>query len=229
MASDNQDRRDEVLQMVNRKRGYTLPYHELFAGMNPELLMRYDSFYDALTLQQNTLSDREKELVWIAILAIADEEAGSIHLKRAEKAGVALDETVESLTIAQMVRGQTIWTFVAQYWQEDLPQLNVWQAYDCAVGTLFSSGPIDPELVELIFIGAATAAANKQLLEHHFLRAEKLGIDERKIAEAMSFIFIPRGGNQLLDMAQVIKNTVQSKKVEPTSVFKVWERNSVES
>lgn len=225
--SNIQDRREEVLQMVNKKRGYTLPYHELFAGMNPELLVKYDSFYDALTLQQNVLTPVEKELVWIAILAIADEEAGSIHLKRADKAGVTLEQTIESLTIAQMVRGETIWPFVAQYWQADLPELDTWNAYDTAVETLFHQGPIGSELIELIFIGAATAAANKQLLEHHFLRAEAMGVDERKIAEAMSFIFIPRGGNQLLDMAQVIKDAVRLKKVKPSSVFKVWEQNSV--
>lgn len=214
--------RDSVLKMVRDKRGYTLPYHELFAGMNPDLLLKYDAFYDALTLHQNTLAPMEKELVWIAILAIADEEAGSIHLVRAKKAGVPLEKIKESLTIAQTVRGSTVWPFVSRHWQEDLPDLDTMQAYDEAIEKQFSDGPIEPELVELIFIGAATAAANKDLLEHHYLRAAKMGIDERKIAEAMSFIFIPRGGNQLLDMANVIKRTIQAGKAEPRSVFKIW-------
>jgi len=106
--SERLERRDQILSVVRKKRGYTLPYHELFAGMNPDLLEKYDSFYDALTLQNNNLTPREKELVWIAILAIVDEEAGSIHLVRAEKAGVRLDEIQESLTIAQMDRGFSI-------------------------------------------------------------------------------------------------------------------------
>lgn len=223
--SDSVDytRRDQVLESVRKKRGYTLSYHQLFASLNPELLSRYDSFYEALTLLQGHLEPKEKELVWIAILAIADEEAGSIHLKRAEKVGITTDEIAVSLSIAQLVKGFRIWPFVQKNWKSDLPNLDEYATYDSIVDRVVGSSGLDPKLVELIFIGAATTNADAALLEHHFIRAETIGVPEEKIAEAMSFIIIPRGGNMLLDMANVLRDVVASKKVKPTTIFKIWE------
>lgn len=214
--------RDTVLAAVEKKRGYTLAYHQLFAGLDSQLLERYDRFYEALTLREKYLAPREKELIWIAILAIASEEAGSIHLQRAAAAGVRTDEITASLSIAQLVRGFSIWSFVEKCWKDNLPGLDEMAAYDRIVDKTMDHRLLPPELTELIFIGAAAAAADARLLEHHYLRAAALGVAEEKIAEAMSFIFIPCGGNQLLDMATVIKNAVEAGKSAPTSIFQIW-------
>ena len=52
---------------------------------DPKLLESYDSFYENLTLEERTLTLKNRELVWAALQVAADEEHGHIHMKRAKK------------------------------------------------------------------------------------------------------------------------------------------------
>lgn len=221
--NDNDENVRQALAIVERKRGYVLSYHQLFAGLDTELLLKYDAFYEALTLQERYLTPRQKEIVWIAILAIADEEAGSLHLDRAAKAGVTTEEIAASITIANMIRGFSVWPFVEKYWSKWLPDLDALANYNALVEKALVDFPLEKDLAELVFIGAATAIGNKQALSHHLIRANTIGIPDELIAEAMSFIIIPCGGNQLMDMTSVLSNLVKQGQFKPMSIFGCWE------
>ena len=57
------------LNAVRDKRGYLMSHHGLLALTAPDLLEGYDACYTALTLVKRHLSEREKEFVWLGILA----------------------------------------------------------------------------------------------------------------------------------------------------------------
>ena len=71
----------DVLRRAQAKRGYLLPYHRMLGTHDPALLEAYDGFYEALTLDRRSLSDREREVVWAALLVAGREEYGDIHMR----------------------------------------------------------------------------------------------------------------------------------------------------
>ena len=75
----------KILDKVLEKRGYLLTYHKMIGEWDPKLLESYDSFYENLTLEERTLTLKNRELVWAALQVAADEEHGHIHMKRAKK------------------------------------------------------------------------------------------------------------------------------------------------
>ena len=102
---DRTETEKRTLESVKNKRGYILPYHELFWCISPDLLAKYDAFYEHLTLRTNHLDNKTKELVWLGILISALEEAGTLHIKRARTAGVTDDEIRDVIKMTQIAKG----------------------------------------------------------------------------------------------------------------------------
>jgi len=211
-----------ILESVKKKRGYVLPYHELFWCIDPKLLAKYDAFYEHLTLMTNHLDARTKELVWIGILICASEEAGTLHLKRAREAGVTDEEIRDVISIAYLARGFDTLIFVADKWKGYLPEIDVMGQYAKLIDSFMKEMTLSKRVAELVFIGAYSALPIPRALRWHLIRAKQEGVRDEEIAEAVSFIFIPRGGNQLIEVAQVLKDAVQHRELEPDSSFDYW-------
>src|SRR5947199_8726705 len=58
----------DVLRKAQAKRGYLLPYHKMLGTHDPALLEAYDGFYQAFTLDARSFTEREREVVWAALL-----------------------------------------------------------------------------------------------------------------------------------------------------------------
>jgi alkylhydroperoxidase/carboxymuconolactone decarboxylase family protein YurZ len=212
----------EVLKKVKEKRGYLLPYHELFGCMDPQLLEKYDAFYTEVTLKAKALDNRTKELVWIGILAGASEEAGTIHLRRAREAGVTDEEISEVMVITQVAKGFDVLLFVEGKWGSFLTEIKPMEVYENFVKHLKKGLRLPGKTVELIFVGIYAALEIKNGLQFHLVEAKGCGASDEEIAEAMSFIIIPRGGNTLLKAAEVLKDLVKEGRLKPGSIFKYW-------
>ena len=212
----------EVLDTVEKKRGYVLPYHELFWSIDPELLAKYDSFYEHLTLKRNHLDDRTKELVWLGILISIYEEAGTIHLTRARKAGITDQEIADVIKLVQLARGFDAWLFVQENWKTYIPDLDLFDHYARFVDQATENMTLAKPLSELILIGIYSAIPVCPALKLHLGRAKVYGLGDEEIAEAISYIFIPRGGNVLIEAAQALKDAVQSGQLEPDGALKLW-------
>ena len=214
--------RTEILAGVKKKRGYLLPYHELFACVDPELLDRYDRFYDCLTLHTKHLDNKTKELVWIGILLSASEEAGTIHVERGRKAGITDDEIADVIMLTQVAKGFDVLLFAEEKWGAHLPGINPMQIYERLVDRVTDKLTVEKRTAELVFIGIYSALPLKEALRFHLRRGKSHGLRDEEIAEAMSFIFIPRGGNVLIEASEVLKELVQSGELKPDSVFDLF-------
>ena len=193
----------DILEKVKEKRGYLLPYHALFLCVDPDLLEAYDRFYDRLTLRKNHLDLKTRELVWLGILMGVLEEAGTIHLKRARQAGVTDDDISDIVKLTQIARGFDVLSFIDKKWKKDLPGISPVQIYEDLIDSLTPKMTLPKNTVELIFIGIYSALRNKTALRLHLKRAKTFNLSDEEIAEAMSYIFIPRGGNALIEASEV--------------------------
>ena len=70
----------ERLNAVREKRGYLMPHHGLLALTAPALLEGYDACYTALTLGNRYLDEKDKEFVWLGILAVSEESLATQHV-----------------------------------------------------------------------------------------------------------------------------------------------------
>ena len=88
----------QILAAMRKKRGYVLPYHRLMAA-DPELLAAYDAFYSRMTLASRTLSDVEKETIWIALIVATRAKVGTLHFERARKAGMSRKAIADAVEV----------------------------------------------------------------------------------------------------------------------------------
>lgn len=199
----------DILTKVKEKRGYLLPYHALFLCVDPGLLEAYDRFYDRLTLRKNHLDRKTKELVWLGILMGVLEEAGTIHLKRAGEAGVTDADISDIVKLTQIARGFDVLPFIEKKWGQNLPGISPVQIYEDLVDAVTAKTTLPKNTVELIFIGIYSALRNKTALRLHLKRAKAFDLSDEEIAEAMSYIFIPRGGNALIEASEVFMEVIR--------------------
>jgi alkylhydroperoxidase/carboxymuconolactone decarboxylase family protein YurZ len=214
----------DLIGKVKEKRGYLLPFHELFLCIDPVLLETYDQFYENLTLKNRHLDNKTKELVWIGILMSVFEEAGSIHLKRGRDAGITDDEISDIVMITQVAKGFEVLLFVETKWKDHIPNVDPIQIYENLIDHLIEKISLPRDTAELVLIGIYAALPVKEALRFHLKRAKEYGLRDEEIAEAMSFIFIPRGGNVLIEAAQVLKDVIQEGELKPESVFRFLTR-----
>jgi len=199
----------DILTKVKEKRGYLLPYHELFLCVDPDLLEAYDRFYDRLTLRKNHLDLKTKELVWLGILMGVLEEAGTIHFKRARQAGVTDDDISAIVKLTQVARGFDVLPFIENKWGQALPEISPMHIYEDLIDSVTGKTTLPKSTVELIFIGIYSALRNKTALRLHLKRAKTFDLSDEEIAEAMSYIFIPRGGNALIEASEVFMEVIR--------------------
>jgi alkylhydroperoxidase/carboxymuconolactone decarboxylase family protein YurZ len=213
---------DSNLRLINKikeKRGYLLPYHELFLCVDHKVLDTYDQFYENITLSSRHLDNKTKELVWFAILIGVQEKAGSLHVERGKKAGITDREFSEVLSLCQIAMGIDAVIFLEDNWAEHLPNVASWTIYRNLLEKVANGMKILPQTIELIFIGIYTSFPHlkDELLRFHLKRAKALGVRDAEICEAMSYVFIPCGANALIKASAILKKAIQDGEIVPDS------------
>jgi len=192
-----------VIDTVQRKRGYLLPYHRMLAAHDPGLLEAYDAFYSRLTLQQKVLPPREKEIVWIALLAAAREGVGSLHLERGEAAGLTSDEIRAAVAISAASEAFAATLFSATHWAKWTPPEAMEAAYRAIVEA--ARGPIEPRVCELALVVCHAARTDEAPMRLHLAGYFGLGGTPQALCEALAFLFLPLGGNLLIEAVAIWK------------------------
>lgn len=188
----------DVLAAVEAKRGYTLPYHRMMAASDPELLKAYDAFYERLTLQDRHLTPYQKETVWAALLACVREVHGFIHMKRAEKAGLTHDDLTRSVSLAAVTEAWSVFGFSADHWSHWTQVNELHRSYL----NLYQSamGDMETGLGHLIGAVCHGACRRKVPMIIHLQKAFSAGLTVKQMAEALSYMIIPCGGNTLIEV-----------------------------
>jgi alkylhydroperoxidase/carboxymuconolactone decarboxylase family protein YurZ len=186
-----------ILAEVEAKRGYTLPYHRLFAAHAPELLRDYDRFYESLTLTPRILTPVQRETVWAGLLAAAREVHGFIHMRRAVAAGLTHDDIARAVTIAACTEAFGVLAFSGTNWSAwTLPE--VLEARYLALFEAARDG-LDQGLAHLTAAVAMAARRDRAGTVLHLSRAFAAGITPAMACEGLSYLLLPCGGNTLIE------------------------------
>jgi alkylhydroperoxidase/carboxymuconolactone decarboxylase family protein YurZ len=183
---------DWILRAVRRKRGYVLDYHRLLHAVSPDLLAAYDEFYTKFTLTGRSLAPVEKETVWIALIGATRARVGTIHLKRAVKAGMSKDTIADALALAGACESLEALQFSAKAFADWTDRARLECRYLAAFDA--ARGHIRPELAEIAAVVAHAGRRNAEGMRIHLTRAFKRGAKRAKLAEGLSFVLLHCGG-----------------------------------
>lgn len=187
----------KTLEQVGGKRGYLLPYHKMLAAYDGELLAKYDAFYTRLTLTPKALTDREKEFVWITLLVAVREGHGTLHLRRADTAGLPREEMHVAINLAGIAESRAATAFAKQFWKDWAPDAAMDSAYFANITA--ARGAVPEALTELALATAHASKRDAASLQLHIRRFFAAGGAPAALAEALAFLLLPCGGPTLID------------------------------
>lgn len=100
------NRMEEVLRRAEEKRGYSPFWLRFMAEVDLEFLEAYEGLYQAVGARSVHLSQKFKELITVAVLAVKREDFGmGSHIKRALRLGATKEEIVETFQAASFHTG----------------------------------------------------------------------------------------------------------------------------
>jgi alkylhydroperoxidase/carboxymuconolactone decarboxylase family protein YurZ len=187
----------DVLRRAQAKRGYLLPYHRMLGTHDPALLEAYDGFYEALTLDRRSLSDREREVVWAALLVAGREEYGDIHMRRGMEVGLSKPELQDAVALGAVAESLPAAAFAARFWAEWTPEDAMVTRYLRLAEA--ARGEIPPYLAEIALVVCHAARKSPLGMRIHLPRAFAAGARAEQIAEGVSYVILPCGGPTLVE------------------------------
>lgn len=207
---------ERLLASIRSERGYTLSFHEVLARIDPAYLAAYADFYRAITLTERHLSPAERECVWITLLVAAREEVGTIHVERAETAGVTRGRIDAFVTLAAVADAWEALEFVAEAWDRADAGAGS-SAYQALIEA--AAAGADPTTVDLALLAAQGARRRRQPFLIHLRRLIERGTPEGAILEALTYIQQPCGANSLLWATDLWLDALRSGEIPPSPVL----------
>jgi alkylhydroperoxidase/carboxymuconolactone decarboxylase family protein YurZ len=221
--SNDDDSARGRLEAVREKRGYLLPHHGLLAIAAPEVLAGYDATYTALTLTERTMSEHDKEFVWLAVLTATEEAIATHHIKKFFDAGGAEADAELAFQLAGYARSVPCFQFIADRWQGHLPSYDRERVYRAGLSRLYEgSTSISPGLVEMTMCAVHTCARRFEELAWHIKGAYAQRVDEYELAEAISYAMFPGSIPNFVDACGVWLQLIRNGDVAATGAFKMW-------
>ena len=208
------------LEPIQAKRGYLLPHHGLLAVTAPHLLQAYDHLYTALALDAKTLSVRDRELVWLAVLIATDEALATHHIARFLEGGGHISQFNAVLQLTASLKGVTAYRFVRTHWAGHLAGLDLEQSYRDAIER--AGQPLSPRDVWLCAVSVHAALGHFDALRLALMAAYAHRVDELDLAEALCIMMFPGSVPHYVEAAKVWMNVIREGHVPASAALKAW-------
>ncbi len=212
------------LAPIKAKRGYLLPHHGLLAVSSPQLLQAYDQLYSAIALDHKTLSVRDRELVWLAVLIATDEALATHHIPRFLEGGGQMAEFNAVLQLTASLKGVTAYRFVQTHWAPHVPTLDLLQSYRDALER--AGQPLSPRDVWLCACSVHAALGHFDWLREALVAAYDRQAGELDLAEALGIMMFPGSVPHYVEAAKVWMNLIREGRVQASPAFAAWARMS---
>ena len=200
MSGYDNDKGAAVLAAVMAKRDYVLPYHRLLAETDPDLLAAYDAFYEKLTLTPRAFDDRARELVWAGLLVATREHAGTLHMRRAARAGLTSADLSAAAAIAAVVEGQPALAFAGRDFGDWIQEPDARARYLALFETARDQLP--EGLAHIIATVCHAARESYDGIKLHAPLAFAAGATRHEMAEGLSYLLLPCGGPTFIDAVE---------------------------
>ncbi|MSO97883.1 MAG: hypothetical protein EXR11_06650 [Rhodospirillaceae bacterium] len=215
------------LAAVKAKRGYLLPHHGLMALTAPQLLDGYEACYTALTLVPRTLSEHDREFVWLGVLTSRREHIASQHLIKFLKAGGTLEEVELITRLTALAEGSGAFAFIPDHWQHHLPAFDRKAVYFGMLNSILAGATKAAKNIRPGLIHGALAAIHGclqrfQELKWHIAECYRLGVPEAELAEAVSYIMFSGSMPYFVETCGVWQQMIRDGELAPSPAFKLW-------
>lgn len=211
-----------ALEDIRAARGFVLPHHGAMAAALPELHHAYEAMYRALTLEPRHLAPLEREVVWLAILAACEEPVGTHHLHKFRLAGGDDALAAAVFRLVGWAAGSARYACIAAHWQGQFPTLPASREYLQGCDALTQDTPLSPGLARIALVAVHTACEEMWGLRVMLESAYALGVEEARMAEAMSLAIWPRGVNRFVKATAAWLDLLRSGRVTPSPAFQAW-------
>lgn len=210
------------LEAVRAKRGYLLPHHGLMALTAPELLAGYDACYTALTLVPRSLSEHDREFVWLGVLTARREHIASQHLVKFMKAGGTRDEVELITALTACAEGSAAYGFIAQHWQHHLPSYDRQALYLASIERTCRDTTLRPGLIHQALAAVHGCLQRVTELEWHIAECYRHGVPEAELSEAISYVMFSGSVPFYIEACGVWQNMIRRGDVKASAPFKLW-------
>ncbi len=208
---------------LKARRGYLLPHHGLLAATSERLLQAYDQAYAAIALEMKTLSVRDRELVWLAVLIATDEALASHHIPKFLDGGGAPAEFDAVVRLTALVQGSGAFRFVQNHWARHVPAFDAQASYRSAVASV--AAPLsarDAWLCACAVHAARGDFGDEGGLREAIVAAYDAGVAEPDLAEALSIMMFPGSVPYFVEAARVWLELIRAGRVQPSPAFAAW-------
>ncbi len=200
MSNDKQLAAKKLLDVMFAKRGYLLPYHRLLAESDPEILETYDNLYTKLTLNERVLTLKEREIVWIALIAITREKYASFHFDRGVTAGMTNEEITDSVAIGGACEAFDTINLAHSSFGKWVSQEAAMKRYGAAFDA--ARGSLPKAIAEVAGVVCQASRRSAEGMRIHLIRAFESGATREQIAEGLSYVLLHRGGPTMIDASR---------------------------
>ncbi len=210
------------LEAVKAKRGYLLPHHGLMALTAPQLLEGYDACYTALTLVPRTLSEHDREFVWLGVLTARREHIASQHLVKFLKAGADKDSIDLIVRLTALAEGVGAFAFISDHWQHHLPAYDRKALYFQSIAAFCAASPLRAGLVHMALAAIYGCLQRVTELQWHIAECYRLEVPEPELAEALSYVMFSGSVPFFIEACGVWQQMIRNAEVTPSAPFKLW-------
>jgi len=208
------------LAAIRAARGYLLPHHGLLAISSPALLAAYDQAYTAMTLVPRTLSRHDHECVWLAVLVATRQPVATHHVARFHEAGGSTQTLESVLALTALAGGASAWPFVADHWQQHLPELDAPAAWLAAFRR--SAGALPLRLAHLLTVAVLVSLDQWEVFAWQLCAARAEEVPETELAEALSLVMFPASVPRLVEAARIWQSLILNGQVTASADFRAW-------
>ena len=222
MKSEKKNYIKNKLEEVKNKRGYLLPHHGLLSITDPLLLSGYDQCYSALTLKKRHLNEKNKEFIWLGILAVTEEHIATQHVKKFLNAGGSSEAIQTIIQLASYAKGVSSIIFSHSYWKVIDNNIDQKKLYFNGLNLLNKNKIITDILLNLSMLAIHTSIKNHLPLKWHIKELYSLKVKEVIIAEALSYSMFTGSIPNYIEGCSVWQEMIKEKEINASEEFIEW-------
>lgn len=205
---------------IRQGRGYVLPSHAVLAVAAPGLLEAYEDVYRAITFEFRALTPLQKNFVWLVVVGCAETPTGAHHLTDFLEAGGTRAQVEAAAHLALLAIGARALDAVAPGWQKAMPEFSGDETYLRAVAGAADSASLDRGLVEIALAAGHACRRDWKRVELHIVRANKAGVSDDALAEALTVCILPSGNPGFVQACGIWRRLILEGAVEASPAYR---------